>query len=46
MGGRIVNSSQAIEMVQAFLSTPFLGGRHAWRVEKMARIELEEREKR
>lgn len=46
MGGRIVNSSQAIEMVQAFLSTPFLGGRHARRVEKIARIELEEREKR
>lgn len=46
MGGRIVNSSQAIEMVQAFLSTPFLGGRHARRVEKIARMELEEREKR
>jgi ribose 5-phosphate isomerase B len=45
MGGRVVNSSLAIEMVQAFLSTPFLGGRHARRVEKIALIELEERKK-
>ena len=45
MGGRVVNGTQAIEMVQTFLSTPFLGGRHARRVEKIALIELEEREK-
>jgi len=45
MGGRVVNSTQAIEMVQTFLSTAFLGGRHARRVEKIARIESEERGK-
>jgi len=43
MGGRVVNGIQAIEMVQAFLNTPFLGGRHARRVEKIALIETEER---
>jgi ribose 5-phosphate isomerase B len=45
MGGRIVNGSQAIEMVQTFLNTPFAGGRHARRVEKIALLELEERKK-
>jgi ribose 5-phosphate isomerase B len=45
MGGRVVNGTLAIEMVQAFLNTPFLGGRHARRVEKIALIELEERGK-
>ena len=45
MGGRVVNGTQAIEMVQTFLSTPFLGGRHARRVEKITQIELEERGK-
>lgn len=45
LGGRIVNGRQAIEMVQTFLTTAFLGGRHARRIEKIALIELEEREK-
>jgi ribose 5-phosphate isomerase B len=45
MGGRIVNGKQAIEMVQTFLRTAFLGGRHARRVEKIRQIELEERQK-
>jgi len=45
MGGRVVNGKQAIEMVQAFLSTAFLGGRHARRVEKIRLIEGEERQK-
>jgi ribose 5-phosphate isomerase B len=45
MGGRVVNSSQAIEMVQTFLTTAFLGGRHARRVEKIGSIEQEERNK-
>jgi ribose 5-phosphate isomerase B len=42
MGGRIVTSTQAIEMVQTFLNTAFLGGRHARRVEKIGLIEVEE----
>jgi len=45
MGGRIVNGKQAIEMVQTFLSTAFLGGRHARRVEKISLIETQERAK-
>ena len=45
MGGRVVNTTQAIEMVQTFLNTAFLGGRHARRVEKIALIEQEERAK-
>jgi len=45
IGGRIVNNTQAIEMVQTFLTTAFLGGRHARRVEKIGLIELEERGK-
>jgi ribose 5-phosphate isomerase B len=46
MGGRVVNGKQAIEMVQTFLSTAFLGGRHARRVEKISLMELEEHEKK
>lgn len=45
MGGRVVNGSQAIEMVQTFLTTPFAGGRHARRVEKISLIEQEQRVK-
>jgi ribose 5-phosphate isomerase B len=45
MGGRVVNNTQAIEMVQTFLTTAFLGGRHARRVEKIGLIESEERQK-
>ena len=43
LGGRIVNGTQAIEMVQIFLTTAFLGGRHARRVEKIGLIEQAER---
>lgn len=45
MGGRVVNGKQAIEMVQTFLSTAFLGGRHARRVEKIGLLEAQERAK-
>ncbi len=45
LGGRVVNGSQAIEMVKAFLSTSFAGGRHARRVEKISIIEQDERKK-
>jgi len=43
MSGRVVNGTEAIEMVQAFLSTTFAGGRHARRVEKITQIEAAER---
>jgi ribose 5-phosphate isomerase B len=45
MGGRVVNGTQAIEMVRVFLNAEFLGGRHARRVEKISSIEMEERQK-
>lgn len=39
LGGRVVNGPLGIEMVQIFLKTEFLGGRHPRRVEKISRIE-------
>ncbi len=45
LGGRVVSGSQAIEMVQTFLNTAFVGGRHSRRVEKIAIIEQDERKK-
>ncbi len=43
LGGRIVNGTQAVEMVRTFLTTAFLGGRHGRRVEKIRLIEQDER---
>jgi len=45
LGRRVVSGSQAIKMVQTFLTTAFGGGRHARRVEKIAVIEQDERKK-
>jgi ribose 5-phosphate isomerase B len=45
LGGRVVSGSQAIEMVQTFLNTAFVGGRHTRRVEKITIIEQDERKK-
>ncbi len=45
LGGRVVNGSLATQMVQTFLDTSFLGGRHARRVEKIAQMEAAERDK-
>ena len=45
LGRRVVSGSQAIKMVQTFLTTAFGGGRHARRVEKIAIIEQDERKK-
>jgi ribose 5-phosphate isomerase B len=45
LGGRVVNSSIAIEMVHTFLNTAFVGGRHARRVEKITIIEQDEKKK-
>ena len=39
LGGRVVDEGLAVEMVDAFLKTPFAGGRHARRVEKISAIE-------
>ena len=43
MGGRVVGPGLAIELVDAFLSASFEGGRHSRRVEKLAAIEARER---
>ncbi len=36
--GRFVNFTEAWDMVETFLQTPFEGGRHAVRVEKMSQL--------
>lgn len=43
LGGRIVSPETALEMVQTFLTTAYLGGRHQRRVDKIAQIERDER---
>jgi ribose 5-phosphate isomerase B len=42
MGGRIVGTEVARECLRAFLDAQFAGGRHAARVDKIARLEAEE----
>ena len=39
LGARVVGSGVAEEAVRTFLETPFEGGRHAARLEKISRIE-------
>ena len=39
MGGRVVGTGLAEEIVQTFLNTPFEGGRHARRVEQLLQLE-------
>jgi ribose 5-phosphate isomerase B len=39
LGGRLLTASQAEEVLRVWLSTPFAGGRHAARIEKLSRIE-------
>ena len=36
LGGRFLSADLALEMLQVFLKTPFEGGRHARRVQKLA----------
>lgn len=43
LGGRIVTGETAIEMVQVFLTTAYLGGRHQRRLDKITAIENQER---
>ena len=43
MGGRVVGPGLACEMVDLFLNTPFEGGRHQRRVDKITRLENENR---
>jgi ribose 5-phosphate isomerase B len=39
MGGRVVGAGLAIELVDVFLHTPFEGGRHQRRIDKLTVIE-------
>ena len=39
VGARMVSLVQALEMIEIWLATPFDGGRHARRVEKIAEID-------
>ncbi|HYL84562.1 MAG TPA: ribose 5-phosphate isomerase B [Candidatus Angelobacter sp.] len=43
LGGRVVTGEAAIAMVQTFLATAYLGGRHQRRVDKISAMEKEER---
>jgi ribose 5-phosphate isomerase B len=43
LGGRVVTGEAAIEMVQTFLTTAYLGGRHQRRLDKITQIERDER---
>ncbi len=39
LGGRLVGGELAMEVARVFLGTPFAGGRHARRVEKISAVE-------
>ena len=39
LGGRMVTAEAAVEMVQTFLTTAYLGGRHQRRVDKITQLE-------
>lgn len=39
MGGRVVGAGLACELVEVFLNTPYEGGRHALRLEKLSYLE-------
>jgi len=43
LGARILQPEEALRIVDTWLATPFAGGRHERRVEKIAAIEKEER---
>ena len=46
MGGRVVSTDLAAQIVKKFLETPFEGGRHARRVGQLSEIEAEEAARR
>jgi ribose 5-phosphate isomerase B len=39
LGGRVVTDATAVEMVQTFLTTAYLGGRHQRRLDKITQME-------
>jgi ribose 5-phosphate isomerase B len=45
LGARIVTPAAALEMVETFLNTPFAGGRHQLRLDKISAIEKEKHDR-
>lgn len=41
LGGRVIGDMLALEIVKAWLETPFDGGRHLRRLEKFDRIDMD-----
>lgn len=41
LGGRVIDESQARDIVAAWLDAAFEGGRHQWRLDKIAALERE-----
>ena len=39
LGGRVVGPGLAVELVEVFLNTPFEGGRHQKRIDKVMALE-------
>ena len=42
LGGRVLTPDRAVQLTRLFLATPFEGGRHQRRVDKIARLEKED----
>lgn len=42
LGGRVVSAEKAVKLVDIWLNTPFAGGRHQRRIDKIAEIEQRE----
>lgn len=45
LGARVIRDADALKIVDAFINTPFAGGRHERRVDKIAQIEREEKKR-
>jgi len=45
LGARVIREADALKIVDAFINTPFAGGRHERRVDKIAQIEKEEKKR-
>lgn len=43
MGGRVIDADTAVNIVKAWLDTPFEGGRHITRINKISEIEKKEK---
>ena len=39
LGGRVVSDAEALEIVREFLNTPFAGGRHQRRIDKISELD-------